>query len=110
GDGCGQLAGERVIELRRFLDAVDEIGLLVDQRLMQRCFERTNRFDREVVEEAFGAGEDRRRLQTDAHRRVLSLLQDLDEKTSPGYASRPGGRRSSSEISRYDCACLERSS
>src|SRR5438477_1806255 len=46
---------------------------------MHRRFERPNRIDVQVIEKSLRAGEDRRDLQTDAHRLILALLQNLNE-------------------------------
>src|SRR5438552_2277997 len=42
-------------------------------------FERANRLHLQVIEKSLGAREDRHHLQSDAHRLILPLLQNLDE-------------------------------
>src|SRR4051794_34166948 len=49
---------------------------------MQSGLERTDGSNVQIVEEAFDAGVDRGGLKTDAHRLILTLLQDLDETTA----------------------------
>src|SRR5436309_2579790 len=69
-DGGAQLAGQRVVELRGLLDPIEQIGVVVEDRLVQGGLERPHIVDCQVVEEAVGTGEDRDDLQTDAHRLI----------------------------------------
>ena len=62
-------------------------GMRVLDEAVQLRFERAALFDRQIVEEAVGAGEDDQDLLFDRQRLVLPLLQNLDQALRRGSAA-----------------------
>ena len=106
-------ARHRVADVDRRADAlVEQVALEEDLAVGDR-----DDVGRDVGRQVAGLRlDDRQRRQRAAAELLASASPraragaSAGRRRRPGYASRPGGRRSSSEISRYACACFDRSS